>query len=266
MRKPMSGYLLGLILSAVAAVITIVGVLSYLQRELIRCAMSLGCTDSNPIPVLLPMFGGYLLAAAVLAAVASIVFKSRLGVAFLVNVAPLMAIIALLFLWSAYGDYSSAFNRTRNTLRAISEAPAIHLGEPYVKKVESRGGGAILLLQVPFKVDRTIHSQSLNILVSSNDSSPDIRYSSKPRCNSCSGEPTYGFHIVDGEHTEPLPVYLTGSEIVSGQLQPGMEYYLLRELHFGYSLCRVSDYQDFDAKQLKVTLDVAAAKQRLWDW
>jgi hypothetical protein len=262
----MSGYLLGLILSAVAAVITILGVLSHLHRELIRCAMSLGCTDSNPIPVLLPMFGGYLLVAAVLAAVASLIFKSRLGVAFLVNVAPLIAIIAALFLWSAYGDYSSGFNRTRNILRAISEAPSIHLGEPYVKKVESRGGGVTLLLHVPFKVDSTIHSPSLNVLVTSNDSSSDIRYSSKRECNSGSGEPTYGFHIVDREHTEPLPVYLTGSEILSGQLQPGMQYYLLRELHFGYSLCRVSDYQDFDAKQLKVTLDVAAAKRHLWDW
>jgi hypothetical protein len=167
----MSGYLLGLILSVVAAVMTILGVLSYLHRELIRCAMSLGCTDSNPIPVLLPMFGGYLLIAAVLAFVASLVFKSRLGVAFLVNVAPLIAIIALLFLWRASGDFSSVLNRTRNIQRAISEASAIHLGEPYVKKVDSRGGGVTLLLHVPFKVDRTIHSPSLNILVTSNDSS-----------------------------------------------------------------------------------------------
>jgi len=50
---------------------------------------------------------------------------------------------------------------------------------------------------------------------------------------------------------------------VSEQLAPNRQYYLLRELHFSYSMCRTSDYEDFDPKQLNVALDVAGAQGRL---
>ena len=138
MRNKISGYLLGLIFSTVAAVLTIVAAIYYLQGLMVRCAMSLGCPSGTGFNVLLWMLGGYLLIAAVLAVFARYVFKSRPGVAFLLNVAPLMAIIAIFVLWGAYRDYSHERRRTLAIQTAISDAPAIHLGEPYVKRLSRR--------------------------------------------------------------------------------------------------------------------------------
>jgi hypothetical protein len=56
---------------------------------------------------------------------------------------------------------------------------------------------------------------------------------------------------------------MSGMKVVSEQLAPNRQYYLLRELHFSYSMCRTSDYEDFDPKQLNVALDVAGAQGRL---
>jgi hypothetical protein len=264
MKNKMSGYLFGLIFSGVAAILIAVGAILYLRAELIRCAMSLGCTDSSPGTVLLLMLGGYLLIAAGLSAFASRLFHSRPGVGFLLNVAPLVAIVAALFLWTHYRDYAKSSNHTHALQNAISDAPAIHLGEPYVKMVDSESGGVTIFMHVPFIVDRTVQSQSVNILVTSPDSSSKVRYSSKPECNNGFGVPTYNFHIVDREFTEPaFPGSISGTMYVSKQLHAGVQYYLMRELHFGYSPCRVSDYRDFDPKQFNVTLDVPAAKQSL---
>ena len=263
MRKNMSGYLVGLIISTVATVLVIAGAIIYLRAMLISAAMRLG-SDDSPLPILLLMLGGYLLIAAVVAIVTNRIYNSRTGVAFLINVAPLVVIVSLLFLWKGYRDYANARSRNRSLETAISDAPAIHLSEPYVKMVDNPNGGVIFFLHVPVTVDRTIRAHSLNILVTSNESSLDIRYSSDPECNSGYGKPSYGFHVVDREYTEsPLPIYHSGRKIVSEQLQPGTQYYLLRELHLGNSQCRVSDYEDFDPKQIRVTLDPTWAMQDL---
>jgi len=262
MRNPTSGYVFGLILSVVAAVAVIVAAWVYLQARMVRCFMSLGCTDS-PVPVLLMMLAGYLLIVGVLTAIASRVFNCSPVVAFLVNIAPLVAFIAVSVLWIQYSDYARERNVTRGIRTAISEAPAIHLGAPYVKMVDSPNSHVILLLHVPFTVDRTIQSHSLYVLVSFNER--NVRYSAQTECNS-SGfvRPDFGFHIVDREYIEPpFPFHVSSTKVVSKQLQPGTQYYLLRELHFGHSSCRASDYADFDPKQIIVSLDVAAAKQGL---
>ena len=260
----MAGYILGFLFSAVAAVLITLAAGVYLQAQLARCFMSLGCKDDSTLTVLLVMLGVYLLIAAVLAAFASRVFHSRPVVAFLLNVAPLVAIIALHLLLTQYNEYASRRDLTRSLQTAISDAPAIHLGAPYVKKVEAPSGGVTLFLHVPFIVDRAVQARSLNILVTSNEPTLGVRYSSSPECNGGFGVPSYGFHVVEREYTEPpLPNYTSGAMIVSERLQPGRPYYLVRELHFGHSRCRLSDYQDFDPKQLNVALDAFAAKKRL---
>ena len=264
MRSKKSGYVLGLIFSGVAAIVVTVAAVIYLQAELVRCFMSLGCTDGSPGLVLLLLLGVYLLIAAGVAAVATRVFNTRPAVAFFLNVAPLVAILAFAFLRMQYIDYANARNRSHALQNAVDDAPAIHLGQPYVKMVDEDGGGVTLFMHVPFNVDKTVQAHSLNILVVSNDASPSVRYSSTRECNSGFGLPTHGFHIVDREFTEPpMPRYVSGRKIVSPQLQPGIQYYLLRELRFGYSLCRVSDYSDFDPKQLSVAVDVSLAKEPL---
>ncbi|HEV8369933.1 MAG TPA: hypothetical protein VGQ39_18400 [Pyrinomonadaceae bacterium] len=260
----MSGYLIGFIFSAVAAVLISLVALAYLEAQLVRCFMSLGCTDNKPLTVLLLMLCGYLLIAGLLALFARRTFNSRLGTAFLLNVAPLVAIIVLHFLWMQYNDLARKRDLTLAIQTAIRDAPAIHLGELYVKKVDAPHGGVTVFVHVPFTVERTVQARSLNILATSNEESPDVRYSSNPECNSGFGRPPYGFHIVDREYNEPpIPSYLSGPKIVSEQLDPGRQYYLLRELHFSNSRCRVLDYQDFDPKQLNVALNATATRQRL---
>ncbi len=263
MRSKKSGYLLGVIFSCVAAILVVVAAVIYLRAELVRCFMSLGCTDGSPGLVLLLLLGVYLLIAFGLAAFATRIFNTRPVVAYLLNVAPLVAILAFAFLRMTYIDYANGRNRNRALQNAVNDAPAIHLGQPYVKMVDEDSGGVTLFMHVPFMVEKTVQSHSLNILVRSNESSPDVRYSSTPECNSHSGLPTHGFHIVDREFTEPpMPRYVSRTKIVSTQLQPGTQYYLLRELRFGYSPCRVSDYSDFDSKQLTAAIDVSLAKER----
>src|SRR5689334_5871975 len=145
MKNQMSGYLFGFIFSVVAAVVTIVGAAIVLRNQLIRCFMSLGCLDdSSPGPTLLLMLGGYLLVAAVLALLARQLFNSRAMLAFLINVAPLVVIVSVLYLRMQYRDYAWERDVTRGIRTAISDAPAIHLGESYVKMVESPTGGVIL--------------------------------------------------------------------------------------------------------------------------
>jgi hypothetical protein len=267
MRKKRSGYLIGVIVSSLAAVLTTVVAMFYLQARLVRCWMSLGCSDvdnSRIGTVLLLMLGAYLFVAAVVAFLAYRIFDCRGLVAFLLNVAPLVVIISGLFLLSAYREYAYRTDLNRALKTAISDAPAIHLGEPFVKAVDDPGGGVTLFVHVPFTVERIVQARSLNILATRGDLAPNARYAASAECNSVSSTPPYGFHIVDHEYSEPpLPSYVTGTKIVSKDLAPGRQYYLLRELHFGYSKCRTSDYEDFDPKQLNVTLDVAYAKRRL---
>ena len=263
MRKKRSGYLIGLIVSSLAAVLTTVLALVYLQAQLVRCWMSLGCTDDNSATALIPMLGGYLVVAAIVALLVQRIFDCRVLVALPLNVAPLVVIIIGLFLLSAYREYAYRADLSRALETAISDAPAIHLGEPFVKPVEDQGGGVTLFLHVPFTVDRIVQARSLNILAPS-VLAPDTKYSANRECNSGYSTPPYGFHVVDREYSEPpLPSYVSGTEVVSKQLAPNRKYYLLRELHFGYSKCRISDYEDFDPKQLNVALDVAQVKQEL---
>jgi hypothetical protein len=265
MKKNVSGYLFGFFFSGVAAVLIIAFAAFYLPYRYAGCAINLGCEDDNSgTYLLLALLGAYLLIAASLAAFARRVFHTRPIVGFLVNVLPLAAIITLLFLRMNYRDYARRRDRTRAIQTAIREAPAIHLGQPYVKKVD-RESGPIILLHVPFVVDRIVQSRSLNILVTSRRPSSGVKYSSKPECNDAATEPSNGFHIVDREFTEPpLPVYEPGTKIIRGQLKPGVQYYLLQELHFS-SACRVSDYDDFDPKQFTVAVDLVAAEDGLED-
>ena len=264
MTKTRSGYLIGLIVSSFAAVLTTVLALFYLQARLVRCWMSLGCPDDNSGTVLLLMLGAYLLVAAVVAFLVQRIFNSRVLVALLLNVAPLVVIITGLFLWSAYREYAYRADLHRARVTAISDAPAIHLGEPFVKAVDDPGGGVTLFVHVPFTVDRIVQARSLNILATRGDLAANARYAASPECNSSFSTPPYGFHVVDRQYSEPpLPSYMSGMKVVSEQLAPNRQYYLLRELHFSYSMCRTSDYEDFDPKQLNVALDVAGAQGRL---
>jgi hypothetical protein len=262
MRKTVSGYLFGFLFSGVAAVLIVLAVAVYLPWRYAGNAISLNPDDTSPAYVLLALLGVYLLIAAGLAVFASRTFNTRPVLGFLLNVTPLPAIIALLFLRVSFRDYAHRGDRTRAIQIAISDAPAIHLGEPYVKKVD-RPGGASLFLHVPVIVDRTVESNSLNILVTSKEPDEGVRYSARPECNNAATDPPYGFHVVDREFTEPpLPVYTSGTRIIRGQLNPGVQYYLLRQLDFA-PMCRVSDYADFDPKQITVALDLAAAKEYL---
>ena len=260
--KNISGYLVGLVISVVAAGAVTVGALVYLSA-LLRGRASLG-GDDNPTPVLLLLLGGYLVVAAAVAVVASRRFNSRPVLAFLINVTPLLAIILVTLGVREYKAYASDRDLTRAVQNAIDDAPAMHTGEPYLKKIERPTGGVILFLHVPLKVDRTVRSKSLDYLAGWTEPPTGIRYSSKPECNSGSGVPTYGFHLVDREHTEPLlPSSQSRRTVVSEQLHPGTQYYLLRELHLGSSKCKLSDYEDFDLKQINVFVNDSTARQIL---
>ena len=257
----MSGYLLGILVCTVAAVLIAVGAYVYLFAVAVRTVGSPGAT---PYIVLSLGFGGYLLIAAVLAAFTSWAYGARPGVAFLLNVAPLPAIIALHFLRMYLTEYAERLDIARAYRRASDDAPAIRLGALYVKKAEGPLGGVILFMHVPFTVDREVWARSLNILVTSNDLARDVRYSPKPICNSGYRAPPYGFFVVDREYTEPhRPGPEPKMKLLSGLLRPGTQYYLLRELHFTNSRCTVSDYEGFDPCQLKVTLDIPANRQSL---
>jgi hypothetical protein len=258
------GYFLGIILSTIAAALTIGLISAFLQMQLMRCFMSQSCREDASLTTPLVLLGGFLLIAVVLAVSARLIFNSSLVVALLLNVAPFIIMIALIFLLAQYNSYANRRDDIRAFQHAIDEAPAIHLGAPYVKKVDRPNGGVTLFLHVPFTVTRTVQARSMNILATLETSERNIRYSSDPNCNGKYHVPPYGFHIVDREYVEPpLPIYVTGMKVASEQLQPDRQYYLLREMHFGYSLCRVSNYQDFDPKQLNVTLNTSLARQKL---
>lgn len=222
--------------------------------------MSLG-SDKNPLPLLLLMLGGYLLFAGVVAVVTNRVYNTRTGVAFLINLAPLTIMVVLAVGWRGYRDYAWDRRRTVSFQNAIADAPAIYLGEPFVKMVERPVGGVVLLVHVPFTVDRTIHAHSLNILVVPLHPGREIQYSAKRECNYASEEPSNTYYVVDREHAEPTrPGEYPG---IRTELDPGKQYYLFKELHIARSECALSDFQDFDPKQLSVTIDTAPLKQEL---
>jgi hypothetical protein len=181
--------------------------------------------------------------------------------AFLWNVSPLVALVVLLFAWVWYGSFARGVRVVSRNQNAIEDAPAIHLGQPFVKKVGSPNSGVTLFLHVPFTVTREVRSLSLNILA---ELERFDRYSPNANCNDGYNVPPYGFHVVDREYDEPpLPSYVSGTKVVSERLQPGRTYYLLREVHFGGSQCTVEDYRDFDATRLKATLNTSRALDEL---
>lgn len=262
-RNKKLGYFLGALVSTVAAILWVIVILAYLQGLLVRCFMSLGCSESGiPTPLLLAL-AGYLLLVIVLAALARRLFNSRFGPALLLNVAPLLTFIALYLLFIQYESYSQRSDRISAARTAISDAPVIHLGEPFVKKVNNPHGGIIMFLHVPFTVSRTVQARSLGFLANL-ENSASVKFSSKPQCDDAYVEPSYGFHVVDREYIErPLPPEFSGTVIVSPQLEPNKQYYLLQEKHFSYEPCRVSDYQEFDPKQLRITLTTSEAERVL---
>jgi hypothetical protein len=258
-RNKELGYFLGAMASTIAAILVCIFTLLYLQAMLVRCWMSLGCTDTGiPTPLLLAL-AGYMLLALFLAALAQRIFKTRFGMGFLLNVAPLVVLSVLYILLIQYQSYSYRSDRIRAARTAISDAPAIHLADVFVKRVDSPKGGVIIFLHVPFTVSRAVRARSLAFLATLEDS-PTLKFSSKPECNDGYEEPPYGFHLVDREYSEsPLPSYvIRGSQ----QLEPNKQYYLLQERHFS-PRCRVSDYQDFDPTQLHVTLTTRWAEDVL---
>ena len=264
LRSARTGYILGIVISTIAAIAVCVFILVYLQALMVHCWMSLGCSDEvSTTPMLLPLVG-YLLLAIILALAAQLIFGSKIGRATLLNVAPLLLLIVFYFSWTKYLSYSSESSRLSAAKTAISDVNAIQLGEPFVKNVDNRLGGVIMFLHVPFTVSRTVQARSLAFLASPEPSS-GITFSPRPECNvEDFHQPVYGFHLVDREYSEPpLPSYVTGTKVVSRQLQPGKQYYLLQEKYFVHNDCRVSDFRDFDPKQLRVTLTTRWAEEDL---
>jgi hypothetical protein len=259
-RNKKLGYFLGVLVSTIAAILVAIFILEYLQMLFVHCFMSLGCSESKiPIPLLLAP-AGYLLLAIILAGLARVIFNSRLGIALLLNIAPLVVLMALYMSLIQYRSYSYRTDKIRAARTSISDAPAIHLGDPFVRIVDDPDGGVTIFLHVPFTVSRTIQARSLAFLATL-ENSPLIKFSPKPECSNGYEVPAYGFHVVDREYFEPpLPIYVTGTKIVSEQLEPNKQYYLLQERHFDHSSCRASDYREFEPKQLRVTLTTSHAE------
>jgi hypothetical protein len=252
----MYGYLLAFLFSSVIA-----GIAVYLIF-VIFVGMSLSGSN-NVLPIIL-VIGSYFLATYILAIFARQIFNSNQWLAFALNVSSVVFIISLIFLLNQYKDYASERKKAHNAQTAIADAPYIRLEAPFVKKVQVPNGGVALFIHVPFTVTKVIRAQSLMVLAPIQYPRTDIKYSSNPFCNSGYDSPPYGFHLVDREYTEsPLPSHVTGTEIVSEELEPNKHYYLLRELYFTHFSCRISDYDDFDVRQLNIKLNTARAKGTL---
>jgi len=203
----MYGYLLGLLFSAVIA-----GIAFYLVFAMF-VGMSLSGSD-NILPILI-VIGTYLLATYILALLAHWIFNANQWRAFALNVSSVVFVISLVFLLNQINDFADKRKQAHRAQTAVADAPYIHLETPFIKKVQIPNEGVVILLQVPFSVTRTVRSQSLMFLTPILPER-DIKFSSNPLCNSASGKPTYGFHIIDREFTEPpLPSQIRGAEIVS---------------------------------------------------
>jgi len=264
-RNKKLGYVLGGAVSAVAAILVFILSMVFLQLQVVRCFMSLGCDDGGTTyPVWLAL-AGYVLVVILAAALTWRMFNTRIGPALLLNVAPLFALTALQILLVQYSDYSHRSSRTSGAKTAISDVSAIHLGDPFIKTVEMPNGGVVMFLHVPFTVSRIVQAHSLDWLAMFENR--DLhRFSPREDCDDSFEVPDHGFHIVDREYSEPpFPIYATRTEIVSRQLNPNKQYYLLQEIHFPNTTCRVSDYQGFDPKELRVILSTSNAEQVLSD-
>jgi hypothetical protein len=250
-RNRKLGYFLGTLVSTVAGILVALFIIGIMMRELLRCVMSLGCPDSGmPIPIILAL-AGYVSLAIVVAMLTRRIFKSSFGIGLLWNLAPLVTLIVLQLSVVQYEDYAFRRDRTRNIKTAISDAPFIQLGEPFIKKTAERTGGVLMLVHVPFTVSRPVRAWSLALLVRIQY---PVQFSTNPRCNDGFVAPTPGFHVVDREYDQsPMPSLL-GPMLVSEQLEPNKQYYLIQEKHFSYSPCKVSDFQEFDEKQIHAML------------
>jgi len=258
-RRRRFGYVLGTIVSTLAAIAAFVFILFYLQARMVRCMMSLGCTDTvTPTPIYLA-FAFYLAIALFLAAIAQPIFKIKIWKACLLNVAPLVILIAFTIWLRVYRDYSWRADKLSAAKMAVYDAPAIHRGSLFAKKVEVPSGGVIIFVHVPFTVSRPVRSRSLAFLASPYNWM--IKFSSRPECNYGSPDPPYGYHLVDREYSEsPLPSYVSGTKIVSRQLEPNKQYYLLKEERFSPQ-CHLSDFDEFDPSQLPLTLTTEHAEE-----
>lgn len=252
----MYGYLLGFLFSiaiAVAAFYLIFGMF---------IGMSLSGSN-NILPILL-VLGIYLLTTYILAIFAQRIFNSNQWLAFALNVSSVVFVISLVFLLNQISYFAQERKKAHNAQIAIGDAPYIHLEVPFVKKVQDPRGGVVLFLHVPFTVTKTVQARSLMILAPLHLSENTIKYSSNSYCNSGFEKPSYGFHLVDREFAEsPFPSYVSGTKIVSEELEPNKRYFLLRELYFTHSSCKISDYDNFDVRQLNITLSTARAEETL---
>jgi hypothetical protein len=237
----------------------------FLQLQVVRCFMSLGCDDGGTTyPVWLTL-GGYVLVVIVAAASTRRIFNTRFGPALLLNVAPLIALVAFQILLVQYRDYSHRSRRITGAKTAIIDAPAIHLGEPFIKMSELPHETVVMLVHIPFTVTRTVQAHSFDILAVFDNRNLQ-RFSPRQECDDNFERPDYVFHIVDREYADPpFPSYDSRIEVVSPQLIPNKQYYLLKEIHFGMASCHLSDYQGFDPKELRVILSTSDAEQTLRD-
>ena len=262
-RNKKVGYILGATVSAVTAILVFIFSMVFVQLQMVRCFMSLGCDDGGTTyPVWLAL-AGYVLVVIVVAASTRRIFNSRFGPALLLNVAPLIALIAVQILLVQYRDYSHRSSRISGAKTAISDVSAIHLGDPFIKTVELPHGGVVMLVHIPFTVTRTVQAHSFDFLAMFENRNLQ-KFSPRHVCDDNFERPDYVFHIVEREYSEPpFPSYDSRSEVVSRQLIPGKQYYLLKEIHFEMSTCHLSDYQGFDPKELRVILSTSDAEQVL---
>ena len=252
----MYGYLLGFLFSAVISGIAVYFAFVMLIAVGLR-------SGSNSILPALPVLGGYLLAVFLVSVLARQIFNSNLWLAFAINVSSVFFVIFLIFVLNLSGKYTLKRKQAHNAQTAINEAPYVHLQAPFVKKVQKPNGGVALYLHVPFTVERTVYARSV-LFLAPIQPERDVKFSSNPSCNRHYESPPYGFHIVDREYTESaLPPHVTGTKMVAEQLEPDKTYFLLRELYFTNSICKISDYDEFDVKQFKIMLDISRAEQNL---
>jgi hypothetical protein len=254
----MFGYLLGFLFTAVIAVISLFLLVMFI-------AMSMGGSNGGLLVIMpLLVIGGYLLTAYIMALFAKRTFNSHQWLAFALNISSVMFIIFLVFSQNQYHHYKQMRKGARNAQIAVADAPYIHLEAPFIKKVLIPNGGVVMFLHVPFTTNKIVRAKSLSLLIPLPHYEKSSKFSSNPSCNSGISNPQYGFYIVDQEHNQPpVPSRSTAVHaIVSDEeLEPNKRYFLLRELYFSAATCKISDYDDFDERDLTIKLNTSRAEQ-----
>lgn len=255
----MFGYLLGFLFTAVIAVIVLFLLVMFI-------GMSIGGSNGGLFFIMpLLVIGGYLLSAYIMALFVKRTFNSNQWLAFALNISSVMFIIFLVFSWNQYHHYKQMRKGAHNAQIAVADAPYIHLEAPFIKKILlNQNGGVVMYIHVPFTTTKIVRAKSLSLLIPLPHYEKSSKFSSNPSCNSGIQNPQYGFYIVDQEHNEPpLPSRSTAVHaIVSDEeLEPNKRYFLLRELYFSTATCKISDYDDFDERDLTIKLNTSRAEQ-----